>query len=90
MDRMSPARFAVLLALTACNNSPGMDVQDGLPCRLAIDASGGQFSPDTCEFQSVIPGVPCGDDQACPPDYVVAMRDTAPGLAKGINGGIRH
>jgi hypothetical protein len=83
---MSRSRFALLLTwfvagTAACNDTPAIDDQDGdgSPCQLDIEVSGGQFSPNACDFQIITPGVPCDDNQACPPDYTIAMRDEVSG-----------
>lgn len=44
-------------------------------CMLNLRVGGGEFSPETCEFASTIPGTPCGPNEACPKEYSVSMKD---------------
>lgn len=55
----------------------------GLRCGLSLTVQGGTFSPTTCEFQFVTPGVPCEGPQdmlvACPEYYILQLEDFARG-----------
>lgn len=46
------------------------------PCGIGLTTEGGTFTPTTCGFRIVTPGVPCGNGEACAPGHVLALVDT--------------
>ena len=44
-------------------------------CGMKLTVTGGTFTPTTCVFLEVLPGVPCGTNTTCPLDYTVSLKD---------------